>query len=234
MTGGMPYLYNLNFQTEPCNQYLNDLFNSVVLKDIVKRHNIRDIDLLERIVSYMMANVGNTFSALSVSNFLKNEKRKVSTDTVLNYISYCVESYLFYQVKRQNLQGKRILSTNEKYYIADIGIRQAVYGGNMRDINLVLENIVYMELLRRGYRVTVGRNGDKEVDFVCDKQGERLYIQVAYILAEQSTIEREFGAFDNIKDNYPKYVVTMDEFDMSRNGIKHKNIRDFLLEENWG
>ena len=232
-TGGMPYLYNLDFEQEPCRQYLTDLFNSVVLKDIVKRHNVRDVDLLERIISYVIANIGTTFSATSISNFLKNEKRKVSNETVLNYISYCIEAYLFYQVKREDLQGKQILSTNEKYYMADHGIRQAVYGTNMRDINLILENIVHMELKRRGYDVTVGRNNEKEVDFVCTKQNDKLYIQVSYLLASEDTVNREFNAFKNIRDNYPKYVVTMDEFNMSRDGIKHLNIRDFLLAKEW-
>ena len=157
----------------------------------------------------------------------------VSAETVLNYIKYCTEAYLFYQVKRQDLQGKQILSTNEKYYIADHGIREAVYGGNMRDINLVLENIVYLELLRRGYQVTVGKVGDKEVDFVCSKQDQKLYVQVTYLLASEDTVQREFGAFDGIRDNFPKYVVSMDEIDRSRDGIKHCNIRDFLLMGAW-
>ena len=131
------------------------------------------------------------------------------------------------------MQGKQILASNEKYYIADHGIREAVFGGNMRDINLTLENIVYMELLRRGYKVTVEKVGIKEVDFVCDRRGERLYVQVAYLLASEETVNREFGVYDNVKDNFPKYVVSLDEFDMSRNGIKHRNIRDFLLENRW-
>lgn len=131
------------------------------------------------------------------------------------------------------MQGKQILATNEKYYIADYGIREAVFGGNMRDIKRILENIVYMELLRRGYRVTVGKTGDKEIDFVCDQHGEKLYVQVAYLLADESTVRREFGVYDSIKDNFPKYVVTMDELDMSRNGIKHRNIRDFLTACEW-
>lgn len=140
---------------------------------------------------------------------------------------------MFKLKKRQDLQGKKILTVNEKYYVADHGIREAVFGGNMRDINLVLENIVYMELLRRGYTVTVGKVGDKEIDFVCEDQGNKLYIQVAYLLASEDTIQREFGVYDRVRDNFPKYVVTLDEFDMSRNGIKHRNIRDFLLESEW-
>lgn len=231
--GGMPYLANIRYADEPSRQYLQDLFNSVQLKDIVKRNKIRDVDLLERIMAYVMANVGNTFSASSLAKFLKSEQRTVAPETILNYIRYCCDAYLFYQVKREEVQGKQILASNEKYYIADHGIREAVFGGNAKDINLTLENIVYLELLRRGYHVTVGKNQDKEIDFVCVKRGEKLYIQVTYLLASEETIQREFGVYDTVRDNFPKYVVSMDEFDMSRNGIKHRNIRDFLLDENW-
>lgn len=231
--GGMPYLANLHYADAPSKQYLHDLFSSVQLKDIVKRNKIRDVDLLERIISYVMANVGTTFSATSLAKFLRNEKRIVAPETILNYIKYCCDAYLFYQVKREDIQGKQILASNEKYYIADHGIREAVFGGNTKDINLILENIVYLELLRRGYEVTVGRTGDREVDFVCDKRGEKLYIQVAYLLVTEETVAREFGAYDNIRDNFPKYVVSLDEFDMSRNGIKHRNIREFLMMEEW-
>jgi len=233
ITGGMPYLANIRYADEPSKQYLHDLFNSVQLKDIVKRNKIRDVDLLERIIAYVIANVGTTFSARSLTKFLKSEQRTVAPETILNYIKYCCDAYLFYQVKRVDLQGKQILSTNEKYYIADHGIREAVFGGNMRDINLILENIVYLELLRRGYKVTVGKTGEKEIDFVCDKRSDKLYVQVTYLLASEDTIKREFGAYDTIRDNFPKYVVSLDEFDMSRNGIKHQNIRDFLLAEKW-
>ena len=231
--GGMPYLANLGYADEPSRQYLHDLFNSVQLKDIIKKNKIRDVDLLERIIAYVMANVGTTFSATSLAKFLRNEQRTVAPETILNYIKYCCDAYLFYRVKREDLQGKQILASNEKYYIADHGIREAVFGGNTKDINLILENVVYLEMLRRGYKVTVGRNGDKEIDFVCNKRGEKLYVQVSYLLAAEETIAREFGAYDNIRDNFPKYVVSLDEFDMSRNGIKHRNIRDFLLMEEW-
>lgn len=233
LTGGMPYLSNLRYEEDPSGQYLEDLFNSVQLKDIVKRNKIRDVDLLERIIAYIMANIGTTFSATSIVKFLKSEQRTVSADTILNYIKYCMDAYLFYQVKRQDLQGKQILATNEKYYIADHGIREAIYGGNMRDINLILENIVYMELLRRGYNVTVGRMKDKEIDFVCEKRNEKIYVQVTYLLASEDTIKREFDIYDEIRDNFPKYVVSLDEIDMSRNGIKHVNIRNFLKADMW-
>ena len=233
LRGGMPYLANLRFEEAPCRQYLTDVFNSVQLKDIVKRNKIRDVDLLERIIAYVMANVGTTFSATAISKFLKNEHRRVSPETVLNYLRACADAYLFYQVKRQDVQGKQILASQEKYYIADHGVREAVFGGNLRDINLILENIVFLELLRRGYTVTVGKSGALEVDFIAEQRGERVYIQVCYLLAAPETVQREFGVYDTIPDNFPKYVVSMDELDLSRNGIHHKNIRDFLLMEQW-
>ena len=233
LLGGMPYLSNLRFMEAPSRQYLMDIYHSVVLTDVVKRNKIRDVDMLSRIVAYVMENIGTTFSSSSIVKFLKNEKRKVSPETVLNYINYCTSAYLFYQVKRQDLQGKQILATNEKYYMADHGLREAVFGGNMKDINLILENIIFMELLRRGYSVTVGKAGTKEIDFVCQLQDQKLYIQVTYLLASEETIQREFGVYNSIRDNFPKYVVSMDEIDMSQNGIKHKNIREFLMMDEW-
>lgn len=231
--GGMPYLANLRYAEEPGKQYLTDVYNSVVLNDVVKRNKIRDVDLLTRIVTYVIGNIGTTFAAASIAKFLKSERRTVATDTVLNYIQYCINAYLFYQVKRQDIQGKQILSTNEKYYMADHGLREAVFGGNMRDINLVLENIIYMESLRRGYTITVGKSGTKEIDFICQKQDQKVYVQVTYLLASDETIQREFGIYDSIHDNFPKYVVSMDELDFSRNGIKHRNIKEFLLMQEW-
>lgn len=233
VAGGMPYLVNLRYADAPSKQYLHELFNSILFKDIVKKNKIRDIDLLERIIAYVIANVGTTFSATSLAKFLKSEQYTVAPETILNYIKYCCEADLVYQVKREDLQSKQILASNEKHYITDHGIREAVFGGNMRDINLTLENIVYLELLRRGYEVTVGRIGDKEISFVCDKRGEKLYVQIAYLLASEEMVNHAFGAYDNIRDNFPKYVIALDEFDMSRNGIKHRNIRDFLLAEEW-
>ena len=231
--GGMPYLANLRFDEIACRQYLRDLFNSVELKDIVKRNNVRDVDMLERIIAYVTANIGTTFSSTAISKYLKNEGRRVSPETVLNYLKACSDAFLFYQVRRQDLQGKKILTVNEKCYVADHGIREAVIGGNMRDINLVLENIVFMEALRRGYSITVGKVGEREIDFVCERHGEKCYIQVTYLLAAEETVQREFGVYEHVQDNFPKYVVSLDEFDMSRNGVRHYNIRDFLLAENW-
>ena len=213
-------------------QYLKDIYSSIILKDITQRNNIRDIDLLQRIIAYIIMNVGNTFSATSISKFFKSENRKASPETILNYIKACEEAMLIYRVQRDDLIGKKILNINEKYYLADHGIRQAVFENNERDINQIFENIVFLELLRRGYTVRVGKIENLEVDFVCTKNGdEKLYIQVAYLLASDETIEREFSVLEKIQDNYPKYVISMDLFNMSRNGIKHLNIIDFLLEE---
>ena len=231
--GGMPYLFNVNWQKDACNQYLHDLFSSVVIKDIVKRGNIRDVDLLERIVFYALEHVGMTFSAASIVKFLKREQRKVSAETVINYLHYCCEAFLFHRIKREDLQGKQLLLINEKYYVADHGIRQAMCGKNMQDINQILENIVCMELLRRGFTVTVGKIGAKEIDFAATKDGKKIYVQVSYLLASNDTIEREFGLLLKVADNFPKYVVSLDEFGMSRDGVIHKNLRDFLLDADW-
>lgn len=233
LTGGMPFLTNLLGNPDACTQYLKDIYNSVVLKDVVKRNNIRDVDLLERTITYLLANVGHSFSANSLSKYFKSENRTVSHETILNYIKACSEAFLFYKINREDLIGKKVLSVNEKYYVADHGLREAVYGSNNRDMDQILENIVCLELLRRGYCVSVGKSNSREIDFVSVKNGQRLYIQVSYLLASAETIEREFGAYKNISDNYPKYVLSMDEFDMSRNGIKHFHIRDFLLMEEW-
>ena len=228
--GGMPFLHNLDYNFEASMQYLQDLYASIILKDITQRNNIRDTDLLERIINYVVMNIGNTFSATSISKFFKSENRKVATETILNYIKACEEAFLVYRVARNDLLGKKILNVNEKYYIADHGIREAIMENNQKDINQVLENIVYFEMLRRGYNVKIGKVDNLEVDFVCKKNDETIYIQVSYLLASEDTKEREFSVLENIKDNYPKYVLSMDEFDMSRNGIKHVNLIEFLIK----
>ena len=227
--GGMPFLYNLAFEEEASLQYLKDIYSSIILKDITQRNKIRDTDLLERVISYLIMNVGNNFSATSISKFFKSENRKVSVETILNYIKAAEESFLIYRVLRDDLIGKKVLNVNEKYYIADHGMREAILGSNQRDINQIFENIIYLELLRKGYNVRVGKVDNLEVDFVCTKGNEKIYVQVAYLLASSETIEREFTSLEKIDDNYPKYVISMDEFDMSRNGIKHINIIDFLM-----
>ena len=229
--GGMPFLQNLQGNKEASMQYLKDVYNSVVLKDVIRRNNVREVDMLERIISYVMANVGRVFSASSIAKYFKSENRKISCETVMNYLKMCQESFLIYKASREDLAGKKILAVNEKYYIADHGIREAVYGNNGRDIELILENIVYMELIRRGYEVTIGKAGTKEIDFVAKRNGEKIYVQVTYLLTSEETIQREFGVYDAVRDNYPKYVVSMDEFDFGRDGIKHCNVREFLLRE---
>lgn len=231
--GGMPFLTNLINNKEACLQYLKDVYNSVVLKDVIARNKIRNVDLLERIILYVLANIGQPFSASAIAKYFKNEKRKVSHETILNYMKVCQDAFLFYRINREDIIGKKILTVNEKYYVADHGLREAVYGQNNRDINLVLENIVCIELLRRGYSVTVGKTGINEVDFIGVKNNDKIYIQVSYLLATPQTVEREFNVYNKIKDNYPKYVLSLDEFDFSRNGIKHYNICDFLLKEDW-
>ena len=228
--GGMPFLYNLVFEEEPSLQYLNDIYSSIILKDITQRNKIRDTDLLERVINYLIMNVGNNFSATSISKFFKSENRKVSVETILNYIKAAEEAFLIYKVSRDDLIGKKILNVNEKYYIADHGIREAIFESNQRDINQIFENIIYLELLRKGYNIRVGKVDNLEIDFVCTKGNEKLYIQVAYLLASHETIEREFSSLEKINDNYPKYVISMDELDMSRNGIRHINIIDFLMK----
>ena len=228
--GGMPFLHNLDYNYEASMQYLQDLYASIILKDITQRNNIRDTDLLERIINYVIMNIGNTFSATSISKFFKSENRKVAIETILNYIKACEEAFLVYRVARNDLLGKKILNVNEKYYIADHGIREAIMENNQKDINQILENIVYFEMLRRGYNVKIGKVDNLEVDFVCKKNDETIYIQVSYLLASEDTKEREFSVLENIKDNYPKYVLSMDEFDMSRNGIKHVNLIEFLIK----
>ena len=230
-TGGMPFLSNFPDDDSAKSQYLIDIYNSVVLKDVVKRNNIRDVDTLERIVAYAFSNIGHIFSATSLSKYFKSENRKISHDTILNYLKFCSDAFLFYKINRYDLEGKKIVSVNEKYYCADHGLREALFGKNIQNIDQVLENIVCLELLRRNYKVYVGKKGDLEIDFIAEKQGKKIYVQVAYLLANEETIKREFSVYNSVKDSYPKYVVSMYELDFSQNGIIHKNIKDFLFME---
>lgn len=227
--GGMPFIYQFPMDDRSAMQYLSDIYDSIILKDIATRNKIRDIELLKRMIQYFIANIGNTFSATNISKYLKSELRSVSTETIYNYIDYCKTACFLHMLQREDVIGKKILQFQEKIYIADHGIREAVFGNNLRDINQTLENIVYMELLGRGYDVRVGKSGNNEIDFVASLGKSRVYIQVSYLLASEETINREFSVLEVIPDNYPKYVVSMDEIDRGRNGIKHMNIRDFLL-----
>lgn len=230
-TGGMPFLANFLGDDSAKNQYLMDIYNSVVLKDVVKRNNIRDVDTLERIIAYAFSNIGHIFSATSLSKYFKSEKRNISHDTILNYLKFCADAFLIYKISRYDLEGKKVLTVNEKYYCADHGLREAVFGKNTQNIDQILENIVCLELLRRNFKVFVGKKDESEIDFIAERNSVKIYVQVAYLLASEETVSREFSVYDSIKDNFPKYVVSMDEFDFSRNGIIHRNIRDFLLGE---
>lgn len=229
--GGFPFLRHFSEEPAAVSMYLRDIYSSVLIKDVVKRNQIRDVDMLERILLYVIAHVGETFSANAISRYFKAEGRKVAAETVMSQLKGCGDAFLFYRIPRMDLVGKQILQVNEKYYIADHGIRQAVYGSNQRDIQRVLENIVCLEMLRRGYTVRIGRIGSQEVDFVCDKPDRRIYLQVAYLLATDETIEREFGSLLQIDDNYPKIVLSMDRFDFGRKGILHRYLPEFLLSD---
>ena len=225
--GGMPSTYDYGGDGKKL--IIMDLYNSIVLKDIIQRNNIKNVDLLDRIMRFVIYNISQSFSANKVYKRLKQNMVNLSVNTIYNYLKFFENACLIYQVKREDLQGKKILKYDEKYYLCDLGFRQAIIGNNQRDITRVIENIVYMELLRRGYEITIGKVGDLEVDFVCKKQNKPIYIQVSYLLTNEETIEREFRPLKNILDNYPKYVVTMDDVDMSHDGIEHLNLVDFLL-----
>ena len=229
--GGMPFLASVNFENEISKNYLRDVFNSIVLKDIVKRYHIRDVDLLERIVTYALANIGRTFSAVSISKFFKAENRTVAPETILNYLRACEEAFLLYRLKSQDVNGKKLLRVNEKYYVADHGLREAVFGENLLNMELVLENIVCMELMRRGYKVMIGRIGELEIDFVCEKDGTKLYLQVCHTLSDEKTVLREFRPLLDVRDNYPKYVLFKEgSFRGNMEGIPARRIEDWLLE----
>lgn len=225
--GGMPSTYDYGGDGKKL--IIMDLYNSIVLKDIIQRNNIKNVDLLDRIMRFVMYNISQSFSANKVYKRLKQNMVNLSVNTIYNYLKFFENACLIYQVKREDLQGKKILKYDEKYYLCDLGFRQAIIGNNQRDITRVIENIVYMELLRRGYEITIGKVGDLEVDFVCKKQNKPIYIQVSYLLTSEETIEREFKPLKNILDNYPKYVITMGDVDMSHDGIEHLNLVDFLL-----
>lgn len=227
--GGLPGIHQMKWEEEPIMQYLGDIYNSVILKDVIQRNSIRDTALLESVVHYIMDNIGNIFSAKSVSDFLKSQGRRLSAETVYNYIAALESAFIVNKAKRFDIKGKRLLETQEKYYLTDLGIRHAVIGYRANDIGGILENIVYLELLRRGYKVYIGKQLSLEVDFVAESREERIYIQVCYVLNENDT-EREFRPLEAIADNYEKMVISTDSWvSFNRNGIRQKNIIDFLL-----
>lgn len=230
--GGMPFITNLAFREDIAGSYLEDVFSSILLKDVARRGKIRDVDLLGRIVRYVMTEAGHTFSAASIVRYLKKAKRPCTVDTVLNYLDLCEQAFLFARVKREDLIGRRILAVDEKFYVTDHGMRRALVGGDaMRDIDQMLENLVYFELVRRGWHVTIGKIRSEEVDFVVERNGEINYYQVAYLMPSKETRNREFGALLEIPDNHPKFVLSMDPVDMGADGITHLNVREFLMQE---
>lgn len=230
--GGLPGIHILNYSKDEIYQYLADVYNSILLRDVIARNNIRDIELLERVVLYIMDNIGNTFSAKNISDFLKNQGRKLSIETIYNYLKALENAFIISKVQRYDIKGKNILETQEKYYLSDLGFRHAKLGYQSNDISGYLENIVYLELLRRKYKANIGKQGNKEIDFIASFRDEKLYLQVTYLLASPETIEREFSVLNSIKDNYPKMVLSMDNLPESNiEGIKRKKIIDFLLEK---
>ena len=230
MAGGVPFLAKVGYEPDACRAYLQDLYGAILLKDVVRRKQIRDVDLLDRIVRFVMTECGHTFSARRIVDFLKKERRETSVETVLNYLAACEEAFLIARVPRQDLIGKRILAVDEKFYITDTGVRNTVVRGSLRrDVDQLLENIVYFEFMRRGYDVTIGRLKEREVDFVCDKGAERLFVQVAFTLGSEETRQREYVALEEVKSADGKLLLTMDRLDMSSGTIKHQYIPDFLL-----
>lgn len=228
--GGIPSISTFDLNYDLSMNALRDSFNSAIYQDIIKRYNIRNSTVLDRLIKYIFTNTSNTFSALSISNYFKSERISVSVDTIISYLKNMEEAFLIYKVSRNDILGKRVLKTEEKYYIADHGLREAIVGGNMNNIELILENIVYTELIRRGYKVYIGKVGELEIDFIAMKNNVPTYYQVSYIMETEKTRNREFDVYNQVTDNYSKYVLSMDKVNFSRNGIIHKNIIDFLLE----
>ena len=224
------YFYSFN-SNEEIKNYLKDVYNSIVLKDIIERYKIKDIDLFNRIITYIITTPAQTFSAGSLVKYFESENRKVSLETIYNYLEYITESLIVKKAERYDIRGKRLLTGKYKYYVADLAFTEIISEGRKEQIGFKLENIVYNELISRGYNVNVGNIGEKEIDFIATKFEKKIYVQVAYLLVDEDVINREFGAFDNIKDNYPKYVISMDTLSYSQNGIIHKNIIDFLLSD---
>ena len=229
--GGMPQRFVLTDEMQT-RTYLSDVYDSIVLKDIIARFGIKDIDLFNRIVEYIVTTPSQNFSAESLSKYFANkDNREVSKVTLYNYLEYMTKAMLINKADRYDIRGKRILSGKYKYYLTDLGIGQVKNIGKRQQLGAYLENIVYNELISRGYDVKVGNLEKGEVDFIAIRFKEKIYIQVAYILADDSVIDREFGVYKEIQDNYPKYVLTMDKHDFSQNGIIHKNVIDWLLQE---
>ena len=228
--GGLPYLIHLELKDEIVHDYLKNIYNTILLRDVVKHFNIRNVNLLERLVEYLARHVGSNITAKKISDFLDTQHINMSPNIILNYLSYLTSAFFIYEAKRSDITGKKLFEINEKYYFEDMGLRNIIVGGYKQpDINQVLENIVYFHLRLHGYVVTVGKLGTKEVDFVCQKEGKKIYIQVAYLIPNDKVRQREFGNSLEIKDNYEKIVVSTDKFiDGDVEGVHHVNILEFL------
>lgn len=227
--GGMPQRFVLTDE-EQTKTYLSDIYDSIVLKDIIARFGIKDLDLFNRIVEYIVTTPSQNFSAESLSNYFKNkDNREVSKITLYNYLEYMTKAMLINKADRYDIRGKRILNGKYKYYLTDLGLGQVKNIGKRPQLGAYLENIVYNELVSRGYDVKIGNLEKAEIDFIATKFEEKIYVQVAYILADENVVDREFGAYKYVEDNYPKYVLTMDKYDFSQEGIIHKNVIDWLL-----
>ena len=229
--GGFPGL--LNYENEEKEKYLYDLYSTIVLNDILYKNKVKDLDLLERLMEFMISNIGQLFSANSISKYIKNENRKTTPHTIINYMDYARNAFIFYQIKRENIKQKRKLLISDKYYLVDSGFYFIFNGSTQRNWGQLLENIVFLELIRQGYSITIGKIQDLEVDFVCRKANQIKYIQVSQSILDENTRKREFKSLEKISDSYPKYVISMDSFDFSANGIIHLNIIDFLKSENF-
>lgn len=233
--GGFPVIHTADYDEDAAYRIVSDIYASAILRDTVQRHGIRNVELLERVVKFVFDNVGNTFSAKSVADYFKSQQRRMDLNTVYNYLNALESAFIVRRVPRYDIGGKQILQTSEKYYMGDPSLSYAVLGYRDRMISGVLENIVMMELERRGYRVYVGKLDGKEVDFIGERRNERVYVQVSYTpMGSRDAISREFGPLLAIRDNYPKYVVTMDDFWTDNiEGVKHKHLADFLLMEEY-
>ena len=230
--GGFPIVALSEYDEQSAYQIVNGIYHTVVSRDIVKRHRINKQDLFDRVVKYIIENMGKTFSANSISTFLKSEHRKVSVESIYNYLRWLEQAFIIYPCARYDLQGKSILKTQEKYYLSDVSLKYALLGYNRKMLDGAMENIVFLELKRRGYDVFIGKNDTKEIDFVATRRAERIYVQVCVQIPETS--DREVGNLMEIRDHYPKYVVTLNEMDTGiENGIKIVHLADFLLAEAW-
>ena len=228
--GGFPATHLQAYSQDEIYTIVRDIYNSTIFSDLVKRNQVRKIDQLERVVKYTFNNVGNTFSAKSIADYLKAERRSLDNETVYSYLEKLEKAYLLHRCSRYDLQGKEILKTQEKFYLADVALRYSVLGYNADSVASSLENIVYLELCRRGYTVNVGKTGDSEIDFVAVRQNEKIYVQVTQEINSEKTEKREYSRLLEIPDNYPKFVLTTDEFAGGNyEGIKTMHIADFLL-----